>query len=279
MGTLDEARTTGEETTFPLLNQFSLRVGSLTIPPSITIGAVSIVLGLVVWQLVAEIFFTPFVLPSVSDVASRIMELIGTGELSIHIKASYLRIIIGFFFGSLLGALLGMIMGTIIHVRRLFEPLVNFLRFVPPIAWLAPVLIWFGIGETSKILLIVYTTSFMVLLNTMAGVMAVPLNQMRAARCFGASRLQIFRWILFPSTVPFIITGMYIGLTNSFATIVTAEMIAAQTGLGYLILVSRNFMATDTIFAGIITLGLLGLLTSRLFDFVSQRLAWRYYLR
>jgi len=243
------------------------------------LGILSILVGLAVWQASAALFFKPIVLPTVTDIVAEALLLLRTGDLQTHIQASYARILVGFLVGSLVGGVLGMAMGMVVHVRRLLEPLVNFFRFVPPIAWLGIVLIWFGVGETSKILIIVYTTSFVVLLNTMAGVFRVPRNQIRAARCFGLSPFQIFTRVVVPSTVRYILTGMQIALSNSFATIVTAEMIAAQSGLGYLILVSRNFMATDMIFVGIVTLGLLGLLTSRLFVVATQRIAWRYYLQ
>jgi NitT/TauT family transport system permease protein len=244
----------------------------------VAVGAASVLVGLLVWQVGATLFFRPIVLPSVVDIAARAAELLASGDLLQHVQSSYLRILVGFLVGSLVGASLGMLMGMIVHVRRLLEPLVNFFRFVPPIAWLGVVLIWFGVGETSKILIIVYTTSFVVLLSTLAGVLAVPRNQVRAARCLGAGGLQVFRWVMLPASTRYVLTGMQIALTNSFATIVTAEMIAAETGLGHLILVSRNYMATDAIFVGIVTLGALGLLTSRAFATASRRAAWRFFL-
>lgn len=244
----------------------------------IVVGIVSVAVGVLGWQIGASLFFRPIVLPSVVAVVTRASELLVSGELSRHIQSSYMRILVGFVAGSALGASLGMLMGTVIHVRRLLEPLVNFFRFVPPIAWLGIVLIWFGVGETSKILIIIYTTSFVVLLSTLAGVLAVPQNQIRAARCLGASRLQILCWVVLPASTRYVLTGMQIALTNSFATIVTAEMIAAESGLGYLILVSRNYMATDAIFVGIVTLGTLGLITSRVFATISCRGAWRFFL-
>ncbi|HEV2551879.1 MAG TPA: ABC transporter permease [Stellaceae bacterium] len=245
-------------------------------PPALAVT--SILAGLLVWELVARAFFQPFTLPAPSAVAAKAFELLRTGNLLGHIAASYTRIFTGFVIGSAVGGLLGIAMGTVSHIRRLLEPLVNFFRFIPPIAWIGPVLIWFGIGEASKVLLIVYTTSFMVLLNALAGISSIPRNQLRAAECFGASTFQVFCLIMLPAAVRYLLTGMRIGLMNSFATIITAEMIAAQSGLGYLILVSFNYSAVDTIFVSIATLGVLGLVTSQLFDKISRLIAWRYYL-
>jgi NitT/TauT family transport system permease protein len=189
------------------------------------------------------------------------------------------RIVAGFLIGSVVGIVLGLAMGAFASVRRFLDPIVNFLRFIPPIAWLSPFLIWFGIGETTKVLLIVYTVTFMVMLNTIAGIIAIPKNRIRAAQCFGASRAQIFFLVMTPASVAYILTGMRIATANAFITIVTAEMIAAQAGLGYLILVSKNFGGTDLIFLGMITLGILGLLTDRLFVYAIGRYARRYHLQ
>jgi len=175
--------------------------------------------------------------------------------------------------------LLGLAMGAFAPVRRFLDPIVNFLRFIPPIAWLSPFLIWFGIGETTKVLLITYTVTFMVMLNTLAGIIAIPKNRIRVAQCLGASRVQIFAFVVVPACVAYILTGMRIAMGNAFVTIVTAEMIAAQAGLGYLILVSKNFGGTDLIFLGMITLGILGLLTDRLFVMAIGRYARRYHLQ
>jgi NitT/TauT family transport system permease protein len=194
------------------------------------------------------------------------------------VTSSYARILIGFLLGSVAGAALGILMGTSRVARSMLEPLANFFRFVPPIAWLGVVLIWFGIGETSKVAIITYTTAFVVLVTTLAGVSAIPPQHVHVAQCLGASRWQVLRWVVCPATARHLVTGMHIALANSFATIVTAEMIAAETGLGHLILISRNYMATEQIFVGIATLGVLGLCTSRAFIFAARRVVWRFFL-
>jgi ABC-type nitrate/sulfonate/bicarbonate transport system permease component len=245
---------------------------------SLVLGSISLLAGLLIWQVSARMFFSPVVLPAPSRIGREALETLRDGTLAANVAASLFRILAGFALGSVLGALLGLAMGMLGWVRRLLDPVVNFLRFIPPIAWISPFLIWFGIGETSKILLITYTVTFMVLLNTIAGISAIPRNRMRAARSMGANRRQIFCWIVVPSVVPYILTGMRIGMANAFTTIVTAEMIAAQAGLGFLILVSKNYGATDLIMLGMIVLGVLGLLTDRLFVAGSGRFARRFYL-
>lgn len=243
------------------------------------IGALSLAVGMVVWELSARLVFTPVQLPPLSEVGVQAIRTLRDGSLERHVGASLYRIFAGFLVGSVLGVLLGLSMGSIGWVRRFFDPVVNFLRFIPPIAWISPFLIWFGIGETSKVLLITYTVTFMVLLNTLAGIQSIPANRLRAARCLGAGPWQLFRWVVVPSVVAYILTGMRIGMGNAFTTVVTAEMIAAQAGLGYLILVSRNYGGTDLIMLGMIMLGALGFLSDRIFVAAVRRFASQFGMR
>jgi len=173
----------------------------------------------------------------------------------------------------------GLAMGLFRPVAIVLEPYVQFFRFVPPVAWIIPAILWFGIGETSKIFLIFYTTVYLVLLNTMAGVAAVARNQIRSARCFGVSPRQLFLWVSLPATMPYVLTGMRLGMGNSFAAVVGAEFIASQSGLGFLILDSGTWMATDRMFAGMLTLGLLGIVADQLFRLVTGRWAARYLVK
>jgi NitT/TauT family transport system permease protein len=145
-----------------------------------------------------------------------------------------------------------------------------------PIAWVSPAIIWFGIGETSKIFIIVYGTVFAVAVSTVAGVLSVHRDKIRAAQMFGATPWQIFRWVIAPSTVPYALTGMRIAMGISFMTVVAAEMLGAESGLGYLILSSRLWMATDKIFIGILVLGLLGFSVDRMFEILIKRFARHY---
>jgi NitT/TauT family transport system permease protein len=176
----------------------------------------------VVWH-VAATYLVPSVLfaPPLS-VLAKMGELARSGVLFEHVGVSLRRILIGFALGSVLGIPIGLLMGNLGFVKRFLEPYTEFFRFIPAIAFLTVAVIWFGIGETSKIFLIVYTTIFIVILNTMAGVLSIPRNKVRAAQCLGASRSQIFLYVSIPATLPFILTGMRIAMGNSFATIVSA---------------------------------------------------------
>ncbi len=230
----------------------------------------------VLWHVVSTTFFKPQFFPSPAVVFTTGVEMVQSRELFEHIGISLQRILTGFFVGSVLAAPLGLLMGSIRKVRIVFDPYTQFFRFVPSIAWLTPVVLWFGIGEVSKVLIIIYTTTFIVLINTMVGVSNIAANKLRAGACLGATPVKAFFHITLPATLPFILTGMRLAMGNSFATVVAAEMIAADAGLGYLIFNSRLWMATDRIFIGIVCLGALGLMTDRFFRYLIVRFAHQY---
>jgi NitT/TauT family transport system permease protein len=167
-------------------------------------------------------------------------------------------------------------MGSFRPVRKLLEPYTEFLRFIPSVAMITVAVIWFGIGEASKVFLIIYTTIFIVILNTAAGVSAIAPNKIRAAESLGATRAQIFFHVALPATVPYILTGMRLAMANSFTTIVAAELIAANDGLGKMLWDGRLFMLVDEIFVSLVTLGLLGFVTDRLFRWSIYTFAGKY---
>lgn len=186
------------------------------------------------------------------------------------------RILIGFLAGSAIGIPLGLSIGSFRFIRYLLEPFTEFFRFIPATAMIAVAVIWFGIGEGSKIFPIIYTTVFIVTLNTAAGVGSIAPNKIRAARSLGASTRQVFLFVALPATAPFILRGMRLGMGNSFVTIVAAELIAANAGLGKMIWDARLYMLVDQIFVALLTLGLLGFITDRLFRWAIFPFAGRF---
>jgi NitT/TauT family transport system permease protein len=202
---------------------------------------VASILGMIVlWHVIATNFFKPQFFPGPLLVLATGEEMVASGELFEHISISLQRILTGFLIGSAIAAPAGLVMGSVRVVRAIFDPYAQFFRFVPSLAWLTPVVLWFGIGEVSKILIIIYTTMFIVLINTMVGVAHIAPNKLRAAACLGATPFKTFLHVTLPATLPFILTGMRLAMGNSFATVVAAEMIAADSGLGYLIFNSRR---------------------------------------
>jgi NitT/TauT family transport system permease protein len=161
-------------------------------------------------------------------------------------------------------------------VRQLLEPYTEFLRFIPATALITIAVIWFGIGEGSKIFLIIYTTVFIVTINTAAGVAAVTPNKIRAARSLGASQWQVFWHVALPATMPYILTGMRLAMGNSFVTIIAAELVAANAGLGKMIWDARLYMLVDQIFVALLVLGFMGFAADRAFRWAIYAFAGRF---
>jgi len=236
----------------------------------------SILAALVLWQYVSVNYFNPAFFPSPVIVLTTAYEMILSGEIFVHSAISLQRIMLGFLIGSALAIPLGLFMGTSRYVRAIFEPYTEFFRYVPAIAWLTPVVLWFGIGEVSKVLIIVYTTVFIVAINTIVGVGNISPNKFRAAASLGATPAKMFLYVTWPATLPFVLTGMRLAMGNSFATVVSAEMVASDQGLGFLIFNSRLWMATDKIFVAILCLGALGMASDRIFRLLIRRFAHQY---
>jgi NitT/TauT family transport system permease protein len=247
----------------------------LTARASFFITGLSLLAGIAAWAAASRLLDSPL-FPSPAQIVSAANGLVRSGLLLADVAVSLKRIAIGFALGCLVGIPLGLAMGLFRPVRVFCEPLVQFLRFVPPIAWLIPAIMWFGIGETSKILLIFYMTVFLVLINTMAGVASIRANTIRSAETCGVNRWQLFWWVVFPATMSYSVAGARIAMGNSFAAVVGAELIAADTGIGFRIVESGKWLAMDEMFAAILTLGLLGIAADRLVNGLTSRWLKQY---
>jgi ABC-type nitrate/sulfonate/bicarbonate transport system permease component len=229
-----------------------------------------------IWHAASTWLLNSVLFPPPWQVFLKAIELTEEGVLGEQAAVSLLRIFSGFICGTLIGIPVGLAIGSFTIVRRLLEPYTEFLRFIPATALITVAVIWFGIGETSKIFLITYTTVFIIIINTAAGVAAVAPNKIRAARSLGASRAQVFFFVALPATVPYILTGMRLAMANSFVTIIAAELVAANNGLGKMIWDSRMYMLVDQIFVALLVLGLLGFTTDRLFRWAIYAFAGRF---
>ena len=228
------------------------------------------------WHVASVYLLNSVLFPPPGRVVAKAIELAQDGTLWENARVSLERIGLGFLLGSLIGIPVGLAIGSFGIVRRILEPYTEFLRFIPATAMITVAVIWFGIGEGSKIFLIIYTTVFIVIISTAAGVSAVTPNKIRAARSLGASRAQVFWYVAFPATVPYILTGMRLAMGNSFVTIIAAELVAANAGLGKMIWDARLYMLVDQIFVALLVLGLLGFTADRLFRWGIYAFAGRY---
>lgn len=244
--------------------------------PWLTVVVLAVSLAL--WELAARMTI-PILLPGPMDVARAAWKSASDGSLFLHIGASYFRILAGWAIGCAVAIPFGIVAGRSSWVRAILEPYIEFFRFIPPIAFVTLFMIWFGLGEVSKVLLIVYTAFFTTFLATLAGAMGVEQERIRAAQCLGATPRQVFFRVIVPGTVPHIVTGVRLSLGLSFMTVIAAEFIAAQTGVGYMIFSARLFAQTDYVFLGIIVLGCMGFAANWVLRKLLSRIAYRYDVR
>ena len=238
-------------------------------------GIVTWILLLGIWWL-ASSFTSPDFLPNPYVSFKGFIDLAESGKLWKHVSISLYRVACGWGRALLIGIPLGLLIGRFKIVNWLVEPFINFFRFVPAIGFLTLFLMWFGIGEESKRVLITYASLFPIIINTVAGVNSIDPKKYQAAESLGANRFQSFFTVTVPGSVPSILTGVRLGLSGAILSIVGAEMLAASEGLGYLIYTSRLYFKTDWIFVGIFILGLLGFMADRLLRFGASRVLKRY---
>ncbi|MFT7394378.1 MAG: taurine transport system permease protein [Candidatus Azotimanducaceae bacterium] len=240
--------------------------------------ALSLAIGIALWGLLSLRYPTQL-LPSPAETFDAFTDLWSDGTIVESVMKSSQRILSGWALGLLVGVPLGLVMGRFSLVRTLLDPWVEFFRFIPPISFVTLAVIWLGIGESSKIVLIFYTSVFIVTINTVAGVLSVEESRLRAAESLGASRARVLRSVVLPSSVPHIVTGARVAMGNSFLTIVSAEIVAANVGLGALIWRSRNYGRTEWVFVGVIVLGALGFLFDRVLRIGARRFLSRYQVK
>ncbi|HVZ46345.1 MAG TPA: ABC transporter permease [Ramlibacter sp.] len=241
------------------------------------VSAASILFGLFVWWLVAYLkLANPMLLPGPASVAAAVWEMIADGTLIRHLAISFARALGGFAIAAAVGVPAGILIARFKWVGAALNPWVELLRPVPPIAFLPLAVLWFGIGETSKVIVISYGAVFPILLNTIHGVRAIDNSLLRAARALGASSRQVFIYVVLPAATPSVVTGLRLGAGMAIFVLVAAELIGASSGLGWLITDAREHFLTDHIMVGIVTLGLLGWAINRaLLALESRLIKWR----
>ncbi len=239
------------------------------------IYALSVVTLLLAWWGFTFIF-PPIFLPTPLATLTKGIEISITGELPMNISASLFRVLSGWSLGGIVGAFLGIIMGRIPWVRSLALPVLEYFRFVPPVTLVTLFIIWFGIGEQSKIYLIFFTAVFIVVVNTMAGAASVRQGAIQAAQCLGATGTQVLFRVVVPEAVPYIVTGLQVALSNAFMTIVAAEMLAAKSGVGFMIWDAQIYTRTERMFVAFVALSAMGFCLDRTVNTLSRRMFVHY---
>jgi NitT/TauT family transport system permease protein len=219
------------------------------------------------------------IFPTPWQVVTGTAELIEDGTLWEHISASLLRVGTGFLLAVAFAVPLGLWMGWVRGAFTTFNPIFQMLRPISPIAWIPIAILWFGVGDASPIYLIFISSVFPMIVQTTAGVHTIERRYLRAAENFGVSRYTLFRQVVIPAVLPQIIVGMRIGLGVAWLVVVAAEMIALRSGLGYLIIDSRNAgNRYDLVVAGMVIIGLIGLLLDGVMRLLEglKVVRWRY---
>jgi NitT/TauT family transport system permease protein len=243
------------------------------VPPLLVIGLLILVWWLIVARTDNPIFPTPL------QVVTGARDLAQDGTLGQHIGASLFRVAVGFGLAFLVAVPLGLWMGWVRGAFYTLNPLFQMLRPISPIAWIPVAILWFGVGNMSPIFLIFISSVFPMMVQTTVGVRTIDRRYLRAAANFGVSRSVLFRKVVIPAVLPEVIVGMRIGLGVAWLVVVAAEMVALNSGLGYLIMDSRNAgNRYDLVIASMIIIGVIGLLldgVTRLLERLKT-VKWRY---
>lgn len=243
---------------------------------TVLISVMSVGTVLIAWQIASTYIISQFFLPSPVAVVGGFRQLLENGMLESDTSISMYRIFLGWALGSAIGAPVGFLVGSSRVAKAIVDPFVHFFRFIPALALVTLFMVWFGVGEISKIALIMYATGFLVTVTTATGVAAIPDDKVFAARCLGAKGTGLLVRVRLPAAIPHVYAGMRLALANAFLVIIAVEIIAANSGLGYLIWTARTYFQITWMFVGIITIGVLGLISDRLWRLLGRTLLIKY---
>ena len=245
------------------------------------ISLTTILILLAVWWLVTSLkLVTPLFLPTPAEVVTQLVAIIEDGYANAtlwqHVSASLLRISVSAALALALGIPVGLAMGLNRWAKGIFDPPIEFYWPLPPLAYLPLMIIWFGIGETSKILLIFLSVFAPIVLGARSGVKSAAIEQIHAAYSFGATRWQVMRHVIMPSAMPEILTAMRVGIGFGWTTLVAAEMVAATKGLGYMVLSASQFLQTPVVIMGIFVIAIIAFAFDLLMRFIERRVVpWK----
>lgn len=244
---------------------------------SSAVRAVAILGGLVLWAVfttanVRVELVNPVLLPTPVEVGLVALDLTASGELARHVLTSLWRVFQGFGLAAVAALGLGVLVGLCVPLRLMAEPVVELLRPIPPLAFLPMFLVWFGLGEASKVAFIGYTTFFPMFVAIAASVLRIDVVLLRAAASLGATRADLVRRVMLPAALPGIVVALRVGVGLALFVIVGAEFMGADAGLGHLIMEGRTFFNPAQIVMGALLLGLLGSLVNTLLLAAERRL-------
>lgn len=248
---------------------------------SVLISAITVVALFALWWIASHYrWLPPLFLPTPERVFQRFIDAIhddfSGATLLGHTAWSLFRVLSAFALACVTAIPIGVAMGVNRHMRGIFDPPIEFYRPLPPLSYLPLIIIWFGIGEGAKIILIYLAVFAPLALNARAGVRSVSIEQIHAAYSLGASRSQVIRHVVLKAAMPEILTGMRIGIGFGWTTLVAAEMVAATAGLGQMVLNAANFLVTDVVIMGIVVIGILAYVLDLVMRYIEHLLVpWK----
>jgi NitT/TauT family transport system permease protein len=230
-----------------------------------------------VWQVLGAVGAqNANLVPTPVQVSQALAEMAESRELFVDAFASLRRVFIGFLLAGTAGLAFGMLLGWLEQRAAWLEAPFELLRPVPPIAWIPLAILWFGIGETPAYFIVFLGAFFPILASVRDGVRGTEILHINAARCLGAGRLLLFTDVILPSTLPSILTGLRVGFGVGWICVITAELVGAQSGLGYMIQLNRLLLRTDKVIAGMVVIGALGFTLNQLLVLLEKKLVrWR----
>ena len=252
----------------------------MTIPHKlrgIALPALSVGAAVVAWELASRRMAAPELLPGPGAVLAVFGQMLASGELARAIAQSTARVLAGYGLGVFTGIATGLLLGAVRPLNDSIGLVFDFLKGIPPIALVPVAIIWLGIGEAPKYAVIAYIVWIVVAISTAAGAREVPLVRLRAGRCLGLSSRAIFWRIVLPACLPYALAGMRNAIGFAFVALVSAELIAANSGIGQIIMDARFALQTSRMIVGLIVLGALGAFAQTAFDLVASRMAARFW--
>ncbi len=229
------------------------------------------------WEIICRLgLVNPLFLPAPSNVLLTLGKLLKSGELATHVSVSLYRALLGFLLAVVIAVPHGILIAWFRTVEDITNPLVELFRPIPAVALIPVAILWFGIGNASKIVIIAFACYFPIILNTISGVREVDVNLLKVARLFGANRVQTLTKIILPSALPFIMTGLRLGIAVALILLIITEMIGARSGLGFMIIDAEYTFKTERMFAGIFTIGVIGFSLNEIMVRIERKLTkWK----
>jgi ABC-type nitrate/sulfonate/bicarbonate transport system permease component len=229
------------------------------------------------WEIICRLgLVNPLFLPAPSNVLLTLGKLLKSGELATHVSVSLYRALLGFLLAVVIAVPHGILIAWFRTVEDITNPLVELFRPIPAVALIPVAILWFGIGNVSKIVIIAFACYFPIILNTISGVREVDVNLLKVARLFGANRVQTLTKVILPSAFPSIMTGLRISMAVALILLIVTEMIGARSGLGFMIIDAEYTFKTERMFVGIFTIGVIGFLLNEIMVRIERKLTkWK----